>query len=112
MARHTTARRLLGLVVAAAVLSGPVLRVAIDAGAHHDGRDRVEASHDAEQCRVLHDHRACLLVFASAAAPVGSATTAGGDARSDPAGTAPDDPCLTPEPHRPELPRAPPTLSV
>ena len=112
MARHTTARRLLGLVVAVAVLSGPVLRLAIDAGAHHDGRDRVEASHDAEHCRVVHDHRACLLLFASTAAPAGPATSSAGDARSDAAGTAPDDPRRIPEPHRPELPRAPPTLSV
>ena len=112
MARRTAARRLLGLVVAVAVLAGPVLRVAIDADAHHDGRDRVEASHDAEHCRALHDHRACLLLFASSAAPAEPATSSAGDARSEPAGVAHDDPHRMPEPHRPGLPRAPPTLSV
>ena len=112
MARHTTARRLLGLFVAVAVLSGPLLRLTIDADAHHDGRDRVEASHDAEHCRALHDHRACLLLFASSAAPAGSATSSAGDAGSESAGMAPHVPSRPPEPHRPELPRAPPTLSV
>lgn len=61
-------RRLLALATLVAVLSSPVARVAIDAGAPTRGA-RVEASHDPERCRMAHHHRACLQLFASAAAP-------------------------------------------
>lgn len=61
-------RRLLALTTLVAVLATPVGRVVIDAGAP-EGEIRVEASHDPERCRVAHHHRACVQLFASAAAP-------------------------------------------
>ena len=74
-------RRLLALTTLVAVLATPVGRVVIDAEAP-EGEVRVEASHDPERCRPAHHHRACLQLFASAAAPspaVGSSSPRAGD---------------------------------
>lgn len=65
---RTIPRRLLALTTLVAVLATPVGRVVIDAAAP-DGKTRVEASHDPERCRLAHHHRACVQLFASAAAP-------------------------------------------
>lgn len=111
MRRPTLAQRTVRLLAALAVLAVPTLRIAVDAGEEH-GPSRVESSHDADRCRVLHDHLACVQLFASAATPAG-----GGD--SLPLPTPPSAPALATvdrvaaaTPARPDLPRAPPSLSV
>lgn len=60
--------RVLGLVVTVATLAAPTLGPLLDAG-EPVTETRVEREHDPDDCAVHHDHRACIQLFASAAAP-------------------------------------------
>lgn len=61
-------RKTLALATLAAVVATPGARVLIDA--HEPAAEvEVEASHDPDRCRLAHHHRACVQLFASAAAP-------------------------------------------
>lgn len=60
--------RVLGLVVTVATLAAPTLGPLLDAS-EPVTETRVEPEHDPDDCAVHHDHRACVQLFASAAAP-------------------------------------------
>lgn len=111
MAPNTTAGRPLRLALVLAVLAAPTLRLAIDASVP-DERDHVEASHDADRCRVLHDHEACLLLFASSPAAAAAAAPSHGPTSPGSLVTSPADAPRLPEGHAPGLPRAPPAPLV
>lgn len=103
--------RTIRTIAAVAVLLSPSLRIAIDAG-EVGGPAHVEASHDADRCRVLHDHEACLQLYASSMAPAEYTASLPEGPRSRPPSTTPDRPYRSNDASGPALPRAPPSLLV
>ncbi len=103
--------RTIRTIAAVAVLLSPSLRIAIDAG-EVGGPAHVEASHDADRCRVLHDHQACLQLYASSMTPVEPTATLPESPGPRQAGATPDRRHGSPDATGPALPRAPPTLLV
>lgn len=98
-------------IAAIAVLLSPTLRLAIDAG-QPDGPAHVEASHDADRCRVLHDHQACVQLYASSVVPPEPVADLPSDERPTPPAAAPERPLRSPDAIGLRLPRAPPTPLV
>lgn len=98
-------------IAAVAVLASPTLRIAIDAG-EPTGPAHVEASHDADRCRVLHDHAACLQLFASSVVPPEPVATAPAVDGPEPPAVSPERPVRSPEVIGLRFSRAPPALPV
>lgn len=111
MSAPTVLERTIRTIAAIAVLLSPSLRIAIDAG-DVGGPPHVEASHDTDRCRVLHDHEACLQLYASSMAPAEPTTTLPASPGPRPAGATPDRRHGSPDATGPALPRAPPSLLV
>lgn len=68
MRRSERWTKVLGVILLAATVAAPAVRPLLDA-AEPRTTTRVEREHDPDACVVHHDHRACVQLYASAAAP-------------------------------------------